>query len=240
MTMPENLRSPAGCLRPAFLLADSRPLFAGPDGSFPLRQELHAALPPGASPCAAYLGASNGDEPAFFEIFAAAMDGLGIEEYRFVRTPLGGGDLAVLGRSDVVVLAGGDPLLGWRALEASGAAAALVERRREGAVLIGISAGAVQLGQAFLDQQGELAPMSGLLPFLIDAHDEPAWSHLRQTLRRAPPGLAAKGGLGVPFRAAARVDPDGSVHLLDAERAPPLFTLSPPTPGSSTPPLVAV
>lgn len=240
MTMPESVRSPAGCLRPAFLLADSRPLFAGPDGSFPLRQELRAALCPGGSPCAAYLGASNGDEPAFFEVFAAAMDGMGIEEHHFVRTPLGDGDLAILGRSDVVVLAGGDPVRGWRALEASGAAAAIVERFREGAVLIGISAGAAQLGQAFLDEEGELAAMSGLLPFLIDAHDEPEWSHLRETLRRAPPRLAAKGGLGVPFRAAARVDPDGSVHLLDAKRAPRLFTLSPPAPRSSTPTLVAV
>lgn len=204
-----------------------------------LRAELAAGRADPRAWKAAYLGASNGDEPAFYEIFAAAMEELTDHraEHRFVHSPARDGELSFLEQADLILLAGGDPAAGWRALAASGAAAILAERYRQGAILVGISAGAVQLGQAWLGEGGELRPMSGLLPYLIDAHDEPDWSHLRNTLRRAPALLAGRGGLGVPFGGVAVVAPDGTAAPLEG-LGKPLFTLAPPALPHPAPALV--
>ena len=62
--------------RPLYLLADSQLLFLKQDG----RLMLEAALDtlPVAERQAAYLGACNGDRPEYYDLFQAAMEGLGI------------------------------------------------------------------------------------------------------------------------------------------------------------------
>lgn len=233
--------------RPAYLLADSRLLFARPEAGAPashsLVERLRADLPPGACR-AAYLGASNGDEPAFYEIFTGAMELLGLAERRFVRTAPAAADLDFLRRADLVLLAGGDVLRGWTALAASGAAALVAERYRAGALLVGVSAGAVQLGHGWLPPEAsELFPTAGLLPFLVDAHDEPEWVRLRSAVRRAPGYLP---GLGIPFGGAAIVAPDMTVEpigkpLLELFRREEglqealLLPAGPPSPREATP-----
>ncbi len=204
----------SGAARPVFLLADSRLLFAAPaaSGAPSLPERLRAELP-ARSPAAAYLGASNGDEPAFYEIFEAAMERIGVNERRFVRASPSPADLDFLRRADLLLLAGGEVERGWRAFAAAGIDAIVAERYRAGAVLVGVSAGAVQLGHGWLPPESEeMVATAGLLPFLIDAHDEPEWAHLRRTLRYAPDFLA---GLGIPFGAAAVVAPDMTVEPLE-------------------------
>lgn len=235
MPMPESPSSsaaapsgePAGVPGPVYLLADSRPLFGsqrpgGPVGApasgRSLAERLRADLEDraaagGEALAAAYLGASNGDEPAFYEIFEAAMDQLGVERRRFVRASPAAEDLDFLRRADLVLLAGGEVQAGWEALERSGAAEIVLAAYRRGAVLVGVSAGAVQLGQGWLPPDREqLFPTARLLPFLIDAHDEPEWRHLRRTVSGSPGYLA---GLGIPFGGAARVAPDMTVEPLE-------------------------
>jgi cyanophycinase-like exopeptidase len=210
MSTPECPPAPAA--RPAYLLADSRLLFGGVLPAR-LRSELEAR---GSEPfAAAYLGASNGDEPAFYEIFEGAMELLGVARRRFVRSRPDSDDLDFLSRADLVLLAGGEVLRGWRALEASGAAELVAARYHEGAILVGVSAGAVQLGSGWLaagDGEERILPTAGLLPFMIDAHDEPGWAHLRRTMQHAPKHLA---GLGIPFGGAAVVAPDMTVEPLE-------------------------
>lgn len=205
---------PAGQPGAVYLLADSRPLFGKARLAERLRGELEdRAAAQGGALAAAYLGASNGDQPAFYEIFEAAMDQLGVARRRFVRAAASAEDLAFLRRADLVLLAGGEVEAGWEALERSGAAEIALAAHRRGALLVGVSAGAVQLGQGWLPPDGEeLFPTARLLPFLIDAHDEPHWHHLRRTVSGSPGYLA---GLGIPFGGAARVAPDMTVEPLE-------------------------
>ncbi len=160
-------------------------------------------------------------------------------EHRFVHTPAADGELEFLERADLILLAGGDPAAGWRALEASGAAAVIAERYRAGAILVGISAGAVQLGQAWLGEGGELLP-TVRPPALPDrrprrARLEPPAQHPAPRAGGSSP--AGLGGLGVPFGGAAVVAPDGEAALL-AGLGKPLFSLASPALPRCTPALV--
>ena len=74
---------------------------------------------------------------------------------------------------------------GWTAFEETGLKDKLMERYYAGALLIGISAGAIQLGLKGWDEDGVFDTLR-LVPFVVDAHDEPAWSGLlRSCPRRA-------------------------------------------------------
>lgn len=211
MPMPPPPLASNGEPRPIYLLADSRLLFRSADGRQSLAERLLEDMPPGPH-CAAYLGASNGDEPAFYEIFEAAMDQFGIHQRRHIKAAASEEALAFLASCHLILLAGGDVGAGWQALESSGSARLVVERYRRGAVLIGVSAGAVQLGQGWLDPEKDTFLRTlGLLPFLIDAHDEPEWRHLRRSLLHAPDYV---GGLGIPLGGGAVVAPDMTVEPL--------------------------
>lgn len=193
--------------RPLFLLADSSLLFRR--GGDVLRSLL------GASPLrAAYLGASNGDEPAFYEIFVGAMEGAGITDCRMIPSRPSDEDLAWLASAHVILLAGGDPLLGWEAFQRNGVEPLLRQRYREGAVLIGISAGAMQLGtRAWRENPPpgalELFPVLGLAPFIVGVHEAPDWPELKRAMHAAGPGAR---GIGIPFGGGALVHPDGTLE----------------------------
>ena len=72
-------------IRPMFLLADSQLLFFRDEGGLFLERVLAAVDAKPAEPVrAAYLGASNGDVPEFYDIFVAAMEGAGVRACRMI------------------------------------------------------------------------------------------------------------------------------------------------------------
>lgn len=144
-------------LSPIFLFADSQLLFWREDGRL-----LIERVRTGDRLKAAYIGASNGDDPDFYAIFVSAMEGLGIVDCRMILSTLSEADLAFLNDANIILLAGGDVEVGWQTFLTNGLNNHLVRRYFEGASLIGISAGAVQLGRSYL----------GLVPFIIGAHEE--------------------------------------------------------------------
>lgn len=200
--------------RPIYLLADSQPLFPRPpDASVlePVRAGIAAH-----HPRAAYLGAANGDEPAFYEIFAAAMESVGITDCRMVHAHPSPGEMSFLESADVVLLAGGDVRQGWDAFTASGVDQAVRRRHAAGAALIGVSAGAVQLGEfgwpAGDASPDALFPTFALAPWVVDAHAEDSeWAELRRAV--AALGGAARG-LGIPRGGGVVYHPDGTVEAL--------------------------
>ena len=144
-------------MKPIFLLADSQLLFWRENGALLIgrlvtRDRLKAA----------YIGASNGDNPNFYAIFVAAMKGVSVVDCRMIASALSERDLAFLNDADIILLAGGDVEAGWRTFVTNGLSNHLIRRHAEGASLIGISAGAVQLGLGYLK----------LVPFIIGAHEE--------------------------------------------------------------------
>ena len=160
---------------------------------------------------AAYIGASNGDDPDFYALFVAAMEAVGIFECAMIPSAISEADLAFLNDADVILLAGGDVETGWRAFLSNGLNKHIVRRYFEGATLIGISAGAVQLGLGGLAGDGSLIETFKLVPFIIGAHEESDnWKTTKELLRLSPVDTCAIGlptGGGAIYHADHTVEP---------------------------------
>jgi len=199
-------------LPPIYLLADSQLLFwKGPAGPF-----LPAVLKGAGIVEAriAYLGASNGDSADAYAIFEAAVEPLGPTRTHHVHAACAEGEREFLESANVLVLAGGDVEAGWNAFQRTGVAEQIKIRRRNGAVIIGVSAGAVQCGSHAAmwgeSDSGKLVEMLGLVPFIVDAHDEKAqWQKLSGTIRLME-GVAT--GVGIPSGGGLAVHADGTLE----------------------------
>jgi peptidase E len=204
----------ASMIKPIFLLADSQLLFLR-DEEGSVLERVHRLIDeeePGKQIRAAYVGASNGDAPEFYELFVAAMDTVGIRSTRLFPSEPSDEDKEFLEHADLILLAGGDVRQGWEAFQKNGLQQKLVEYYYNGALLLGVSAGAVQLGlKGWSDEDGSLRTFDTfrLVPFVIDAHDEPGWAHLHQVLPKA--GEHARG-FGIPSGGGAVYHPDYSVE----------------------------
>lgn len=202
-------------LQPLYLLADSQLLFWKRHGRLLLEAALDG-LAPDAPLGAAYIGASNGDRPEFYEIFEAAMDAVGIADRRMIDSSFDHADRTFLDGAQLIILAGGDVRLGWATFERTGMKEVILRRYTEGAVLVGISAGAVQLGRYGIVEapesvEAEVFDAFNLVPMVIDVHDERSqWVRLSRTIRAlhgAATGLGIPSGGGVVVHADATIEP---------------------------------
>lgn len=202
-------------LRPLYLLADSQLLFWKQHERLLLETAVDD-LARDAPLSAAYIGASNGDRPEFYDIFEAAMDAVGIADLHMVDSCFGQDDRAFLERARVIVLAGGDVRIGWNVFESTGMADVIRTRFTQGAVLVGISAGAIQLGRYGIVERAEsvapeLLDVFGLVPAIIDTHDEHSgWSRLSgaiDALQGAATGIGIPSGGGIIVHDDATVEP---------------------------------
>lgn len=204
----------AAMIKPIFLLADSQLLFWHDEGGSVLERARHLIEEeePGKEIRAAYIGASNGDAPEFYDLFVAAMDAVGIRSTRHIPSEPMEDEKEFLDQADIILLAGGDVRRGWEVIERNGWQQKLTERYYAGALLLGVSAGAVQLGLKGWDEE-EGAKRSfdtlRLVPFVVDAHDEPGWAQLLQVVPKA--GEHARG-FGIPTGGGAVYHPDYSVE----------------------------
>ena len=202
-------------IKPLYLLADSQLLFGKNDGaSLPerIRGELDAGHPQ-----AAYIGASNGDLPEFYSLFVAAMELIGVSNCRMVPARPSRDDMTFLDAADLILLAGGDVERGWKAFEQNGIKDLIPRRRLDGAILIGVSAGAVQLGLGALSTaaQPKALPMFRLAPFYVGAHDEENnWWDLRALISLSQSDVRA---IGISFGGGAIYHPEG---ILEPVRKP--------------------
>jgi hypothetical protein len=195
-------------IRPLFLLADSQLLF-WKEGGVLFLDRVHGIL--GDRPLrAAYLGASNGDVPDYYDIFVAAMDGIAVRDTRMIPASPSAADRSFFDGAGVILLAGGDAARGYRAFQEAGLVDRILARYAEGAVLIGVSAGAMQLGLRGFSGHGEAA-FDGLrlAPVVVGVHDEPDWVGLTRVVTALD---GAARGIGIPFGAGAVVHPDLSVE----------------------------
>lgn len=202
-------------IQPIVLLADSQLLYWRAEGevSFMTRMRRWIEKP---QPKASYLGASNGDDPAFYEIFTGAMQEVGIHECRHITAEPSASDWDFFAESDLVLLAGGDVRKGWRTFKKNGMKQGIIERYYGGALLIGVSAGAVQLGLYGFHEEGEgeeatckIFEAFKLVPALVDVHQEPAWDRLKHNL---PKVTEPTHGLGIPSGGGAILHPDLSLE----------------------------
>ncbi|HEY2114234.1 MAG TPA: Type 1 glutamine amidotransferase-like domain-containing protein [Candidatus Angelobacter sp.] len=199
-------------IKPLYLLADSQ-LFFWKSGGDSLAEKIRADLDSG-KPSAAYIGASNGDQPEFYTLFVAAMESMGIFDCRSMPSQPAREDTAFLEDADLIVLSGGDVERGWQVFEQNGLKEMLPRKRFDGAILLGVSAGAVQLGLGHLSNAPQPKPldMFRFAPFYIGAHDEGNdWFDLRALVNLAQSDARA---IGLPAGGGAVYYSDGTLEPL--------------------------
>ena len=199
-------------LKPIYLFADSQLLFWRKEAGLFLDEVRRACE--GDQLKAAYIGASNGDQPQFYDLFLAAMEGIDVEDCRMIRASFSPQDAAFIDQADIILLAGGNVQRGWDVLQSSGMKEFIVRRYFEGALLIGVSAGAVQLGLRGWgegdESSAQLFETFMLVPFLISAHEEKEeWESLVKALELAGPNTP---GVGIPSGGGMIYHADGSVE----------------------------
>jgi peptidase E len=196
--------------KPICLLADSQLLFLRENGQTLIERLVKDRTRDQLK--AAYVGASNGDNPDFYAIFVSAMEGMGVFNCRMIPSAVSDADMAFLNDADIVLLAGGDVEAGWRVFLSNGLSKHIVRKYFEGASLIGVSAGAVQLGMCGLAADGSLIETFKLVPFIIGAHEEADnWKTTKELLRLSGPGATA---IGLPTGGGAIYYPDNTVEPL--------------------------
>ncbi len=199
---------PSPSIKPLYLFADSQPLFWSPDGE-PFIRSIRALLP-APSPLAVYIGASNGDDPAFYSIFEAAMELAGIKERRMIPSDMSPDDLDSVERAHLILLSGGDIERGWRTFEDNGLKRIVARRYNEGALLMGISAGAVQLGLAGWGESGKMISTFRIIPHVMGAHEEDrSWEPVKNLVRHF--GEHTRG-YGMPSGGGFIYHPDHSIE----------------------------
>jgi cyanophycinase len=199
-------------LRPIYLLADSQLLFWRDNDDTLLLDSIKTGVT-AESANASYLGASNGDDPAYYGIFEAAMDNLGVAHRRMILSSFSTEDAEFLANSHIILLAGGDAVRGWQTFTTNGAREAVTARYLEGALLIGVSAGAVQLGLCAYPEgefsADQLIETFKFVPLIIGAHEEKReWESLTKAVRFTGDGTQ---GVGIPAGGGAIYYPDGSL-----------------------------
>jgi cyanophycinase-like exopeptidase len=193
-----------------FLFADSQLLFWKDEGGLFLARVKSALDAPLHSLRAAYLGASNGDVRDYYDLFVAAMAGIDIRDCRMIPSSPSAEDRAFFDRADVILLAGGDVERGLRTFQQNGIGERIIARYAEGAVLIGISAGAMQLGRSEWAEPGAFTfETLRLAPMVIDVHDEPDWARLAEVVAKLEGG---RYGIGIPSGGGAIIHPDLAVE----------------------------
>ena len=197
-------------MKPIYLLADSQLLFLRENGQLLIDRLVKEQTRDHLK--AAYIGASNGDDPAFYEIFISALQGMGVFDCRMIPSAISDADMVFLNDAEIILLAGGDVELGWRVFLNNGLSKHIVRRYFEGASLIGISAGAVQLGLCGLAADGSVIDTFKLVPFIIGAHEESDnWKTTTELLRLSGPGTTA---IGLPTGGGAIYHEDQTVEAL--------------------------
>jgi hypothetical protein len=199
-------------VKPLYLLADSQ-LFFWKSGGDSLAERLRVDLDSG-KPSAAYVGASNGDQPEFYSLFVAAMESMEISDCRMVPSQPSREDSVFLEKAGLIVLSGGDVERGWHVFEQNGLKELLPRLRYDGSVLIGVSAGAVQLGLGHLSNaaQPKQIDLFRFAPFYVGAHDEGNdWFDLRALVNLS---RSDTRGIGLPAGGGAVYHPDGTLEPL--------------------------
>jgi cyanophycinase len=197
-------------IKPLYLLADSQLLFWEENDCYFTSRMLEDMQPNMLG--AAYIGASNRDDPQFYELFCAVMERMGLNQCRMIPARPSGDDLKFLEEAGLVLLSGGNAENGWRTIEKNGVKEIILRKRYDGSVLVGVSAGAIQLGLGALSEspQPQKLEMFRFAPFYLGAHEEhDGWWNLRALVHLSQTDVR---GVGIPAGAGAVYHSDGTLE----------------------------
>jgi hypothetical protein len=206
-------------IKPIFLFADSQVLFWHTEERLFIQRLRVTILADEKRPegeiTAAYIGASNGNNPQYFDIFTAAMNQVGITDCRHIKSRPTTDDYSFLRTADLVLLAGGSTAKGWNVITRTELREKIVECYHNGAVLVGISAGAIQLGlrgwKSTKKIPKDLFDTFQIVPAVIDVHDESDWRYLKKVVEHLG---STNRGFGIPAGGGAVYHPDWSFEAI--------------------------
>lgn len=204
-------------MEPIILLADSQLLFVKNENQeYYLKSIIGDRLDQSAK--CAYIGASNGDEPEFYELFIEAMNIMGFSDCKMISSSFDFDEQEFLDKADLILLAGGDVERGMKVFKEKGINQVLQKKFNEGTIFIGVSAGAIQLGwQSFQkteDRKNEITEAFKFIPFMVLVHfDEKDFEGVEAILKNSD----IKRAYEIPFGAGIIYYPD---HTVEAIRKP--------------------
>ena len=204
----------SGPIKPIYLFSDSQLLFWKQNGMLfleTIKQHVESDHIK-----ASYIGASNDDNPEYYSIFESAMNRIGITDCRMITSKFSTVDNLFLNASDIVLLAGGDVKKGWQTFVQTGMKDAIIKKYYSGAVLMGVSAGAIQLCLGGWSESeiyvNNIIYTFKLIPFLLSVHEEKEdWSRLKRSVRVM--GNQIKG-IGIPAGGGVIYHPDQSIEAI--------------------------
>jgi len=198
---------------PAILIAHGVPGDALHDRVFELA---------GARPLVAWVGAANDDSLPWFERAATVLRQRYGADMRRVMTSVEDDSQRLVDEAAVIYLPGGDVSLLSQRLRALGLDERIRHRHAAGALVVGVSAGAIGLTRFWVEfpEDGRAPyriPCVGALGLAVDCHDEESdWEELRALLeawQREEPG-AVVDAYGIPLGGALEIAAAGTVtHL---------------------------
>jgi hypothetical protein len=199
-------------IRPIYLFADSELLFWRQRGRLFLQTLTDSVGPRPLR--AAYVGAAEGENPVHYSIFEAALGNVCACDCRLITSRPSLADLNFIRQAGLIALASRDVGEGYRSLERNGLNRQLVRRYHEGALLIGLSAGAVQLGLCGWVDDGPceyLIDTLKLVPLIVGVDEEDSgWERLHRAVLSAPgaaKGIGIPAGGGLCYHASRTVEP---------------------------------
>lgn len=201
-------------IKPIFLLADSQLLFLKNERQEYYLQSVISDLAT-TNPLCAYIGASNNDESAFYELFAAAMQNLGLTNCRHIHSDFNEDDRDFLEKAQLILLAGGDTELGLEIFRERGMDEVLQRKYQEGCYLIGVSAGAIQLGwQSFkvIGQEIESTEALKYVPFIVLVHHDKDQTVTVEKLLQSSDTI--KRAYDIPFGGGLIFHPDSTIEAI--------------------------
>lgn len=207
-------------INPIFLLADSQLLFCKSGESLfykKINYLINTKEGKRENITAAYIGASNNDNPEFYELFKEAMKQFDIRYCRMIKSIPDCADKKFLGKADIVLLAGGNTENGWDIIKRNNWNKIIIEKYNKGSILIGVSAGAIQIGMGECcidlknqEAEGKFGGMQ-LIPYIIDVHSNDDWNDLSNKVSRQDKQHI---GIGIPSGAGMIVCPDMSLEAI--------------------------
>jgi cyanophycinase-like exopeptidase len=143
------------------------------------------------------------------------MAQIGITNCRMIPSNPVSEDRSFFNEADLILLAGGDTEKGMKIIRHNGFDEKMVERYHKGAVLMGVSAGAVQLGlkgwRIAEKEKYFLMDTLKIVPYVIDVHDNEDWARLHQAVGEE--GKYTKG-FGIPVGGGAVFHEDWSIEAI--------------------------
>lgn len=182
------------------------------------------------NPSVAYIGAAHGDSRAFYLFIRGLIVAAGAGDVDLVPLVKKNVDLekaqSIIRSADCIFVSGGDVKVGMDVLNERSVVPLIKKRYREGALLIGVSAGSIMLAKQWIDwpdensdESAELIPCMNIAPVLCDTHGEAdGWNELHSLIRLTEENQV---GYGIPSGGAMRILADGTIEALQK----PLFRI---------------